>query len=309
MKPFCHAPFKAIFLALALFACVLSATCSPHRAYGAPLISAGASVDLDAESIFKSEYARLEGERYKPIGNPYLAWESIGGTGGAPRLMIVCSGVSDKKGSRQELRDIQLLLVREEDGAVMPLQRLRLGNGAAPQILASGARQPDLSADAGFMVRIMRSWNNTEAYVYEFDKAAGKLTEALRINRAFPAKFGVRVSGTLERGGFAEVMSIGPDKEERVDMSWAIEALIEDEIYQPNASPIPSARSLTCVRNGWEGEGFSEGRDGPEVLVGMTLQTPSRKQVVDVTAVLTKDASGRWSVSDYLFEPLLPYRF
>jgi hypothetical protein len=223
--------------------------------------------------------------------------------------MIVCGRVSDVKDSRQELRDIQLLLVREESGAVRPLQRFRLGSGASPQILALGSNQPDFSSDSDFMVRIMRSWNNTEAYVYEFDKAAGKLTEALRVNRAFPAKLGVRVRGTLEQGGFAEVMSTGPDKEERVDMSWAIEALIEDEIYQPNANPIPSARSLTCVRNGWEGEGFSEGKSGLEVLVGMTLQTPSRKQVVNVTAVLAKDASGKWVVCDYLFEPLLPYRF
>jgi hypothetical protein len=311
MKPFAFAR-RIRCLALAFLALVLPVTGFPLTACGAPRIDfqvGGESVDLGAESIFKSEYARLEGERYKLIGNPYLVWGSIGGKGGGYRLMIVCGKVSDGKSTRQELKDIQLLLVREEDGAVKPVQRFRLGDGSSPQILASGHDLPDISADSDFMVRIMRSWNNTEAYVYGFDNAAKKLSETLRVNRGFPGKFGVRVRGTLEQGGFAEVISVSPDKKERVDMSFVIEALIEDEIYQQNARPIPSMRSLTCVRNGWEGEGFAEGKDGDELRVGMTLQTPSRKQVVDVTAVLMKDASGKWIVTDYLFEPFLPYRF
>jgi hypothetical protein len=279
--------------------------CAPQVSFPA----GGTFVDLTTESIFRGEYARLEGERYNPLGNPYLVWESAGGKPGGHRLMIVCGKVLEGKGERQELKGIQLLLVRDEDGAVKPVRRFGLGDGSFPQILVSGSNQPDISRDSDFMVRIMRSGNNTEAYVYGFDEASKKLSETLRVNRAFPGKLGVRVRGTLEQDGFAEVISASPDKKERVDMSYAIEALIEDGLYQQNARPIPSMSSLTCVRNGWEGEALTEGKGGDELRVGMTLQTPSRKQVVDVTAVLTKDISGKWTVTDYLFEPFLPYRF
>jgi hypothetical protein len=154
----------------------------------------------------------------------------------------------------------------------------------------------------------MRVGNNTEAFDFSFDKDGRKLMETLRVNRSFPTKYGVRLIGTLELDGFVEVVATGPDKSERVDLTEAVDALIEDELYQMNAHPVPSMRSLTCVRNGWEGEEFVMGDNGPEVRVGLTLITPSRKQVVNVTAVMTKNSNSKWTITDYSFEPFLPYR-
>ncbi|MDR1514808.1 MAG: hypothetical protein LBS45_03860 [Synergistaceae bacterium] len=281
---------------------IAAAGSSPQTALAEP------SLDFDAGSIFKGGYRKLDDERYKPIGNPYLVWESFGGKSGAPRLMIVCGRVLDRKGAPEELKDIRLLLVREADSKLELLQRFKLGDGASPQILPTGYDLRDIGGGSDFMVRVARRDNNTEAYVYSFDKGACKLSETLRVGRSFPGKFGVKVSGTLEQGGFALISSVGPDKEERVDLSYAIDALIEDGIYQLNARPIPSMRSLSCVRAGYEGEEFIAGKDGAEVRVGMTLLTPSRKQIIDVTAVLTKDEPGKWRLTDYLFEPFLPYR-
>jgi hypothetical protein len=288
---------------------------------GAPSLAAGWAVsgsefgeqsfDLGVESVFKARHAKLDGERYKPIGNPYLVWESFGGEPGGPRLMIVCGRVSDRPGrdGSTALRNIQLLLVRDDGAKLALLQRFKLGDGTSPQVLPPGLGEPDILGGMDFMLRVMRGGNNTEAYAYRYDKGTGKLVETLRINRLFPGKFNVMVKGALERGGFVLVSSASPDKEERLDLSPAVEALIEDGIYQLNARPIPSMRNLSCARAGYEGEGLAAGDGGAEVHVGMSLRTPSGKQVVDVTAILTKEGKGEWQVTDYRFEPFLPYRF
>ncbi|MDR1020360.1 MAG: hypothetical protein LBL73_06350 [Synergistaceae bacterium] len=297
----------ALFVSLALTACVPSQAAGAAAGLGLDELS----FDFAPESVFKASYARLEGERYKPIGNPYLVWEPFGGKPGDPRLMIVCARVSERAGQGvlNALRDIQLLLVRDEGAKLELLQRVKLGNGTAPQVLQPGPDLRDILDGADFMVRVMRSGNNTEAYVYRFDEGALKLSETLRINRSFPEKFNVRVKGTLEQDGFVRITSTGPDRDERLNLSHAVEALTEDGIYQPNGRPIPSMRNLSCVRAGYEGEDLVTGRDGTEVHVGMSLLTPSRKQTADVTAILTKDGNGCWLVTDYRFEPFLPYRF
>jgi hypothetical protein len=266
------------------------------------------SLDFEIGSIFKGLYRKLDGERYKPLGNPYLVRESIGVKAGKPYLMIVCGSVSDRKDAPEYLKDIQLLFVRDEGSKVELLRRFKLGDGTLPQILPAGSDFGGIDGVSDFMVRVARRDNNTEAYVYSFDEDGDKLSETLRVGRSFPGKFGVKVSGTLEQGGFALIKSLQPDKEEKLDLSYAIDALIEDGIYQLNARPIPSMRNLSCVRAGYEGEELIAGSNGFEVRIGMTLLTPSRKQVVDVTAVLTKDGLGKWQLTDYLFEPFLPYR-
>jgi hypothetical protein len=271
----------------------------------------GPPFDISNESVFKAGYTRLAGERYRPIGNPYLVWESFGGEPGGPRVMIVCGRVSERlgQGFSNALRDIQVLLVRDEGAKLALLQRLRLGDGSSPHVLPLNLGLPDILDGRDFMVRVMRGGNNTEAYLYRFDDVAGKLTETLRINRSFPAKLGVRVKGALEQGGFVRITSAGPDREERLNLSYAVEALIEDGLYQLNGRPVPSMRSLSCVRAGYEGEDLVTGSGGTEVRVGMSLITPSRKQAADITAIMTKDGKGDWHVTDYTFEPFLPYRF
>jgi hypothetical protein len=273
------------------------------------------AADFDEKSIQNSNFPRLEDKKYRPLGNPYLVWESIGSSSGGLRLMLVCREVGELKAGMQTLKDVRLLLVSEEKELMKVVRQFKLGDGASPQILAPGSpdsrdvvNPPDPERDTDFMVRIMRGGNNTEAYVYSFDPGAATLKETLRVGRSFPVRLGVKVRGTLETGGFAEVETVSPDKKERVDLSEALNALIEDGLYQLNARPIPSMRSLTCARNGWEGEGLYADRDGPEVRVGMTLITPSRKQVINVTAVLTIKDGEKWTVTDYLFEPFLPYR-
>jgi hypothetical protein len=224
-------------------------------------------------------------------------------------MMLVCDR-ANPSGASAEMENVQFLLVKYDDeDAVRLVQRIKLGNGAAPQYLSPAVQNAQTRRNtADFMVRIIRSGNNTEAYAYTLDGEAEKLTETLRINRSFPSRMGVRIRATLEQDGFVDVTAISPDKTARVNLSEAMPALVEDALYQPNARPIPSMRNLSCVRNGWENEEFILGDDGLEARVGMTLVTPSRKQVVDVTAILRKDKNGKWAVADYLFEPFLPYR-
>ncbi|MDR1943803.1 MAG: hypothetical protein LBQ19_03180 [Synergistaceae bacterium] len=261
------------------------------------------------EVLLRASYARLEGERFKTLGNPYLIWESDATPQGGLRLMLVCGKIatSASSGLYDTMGNVRLLLVRERaDGAIELARQVKLGDGAFPELLAPGSDGGRGISD--FMVRIIRSGNNTEAFAYFLDADSAKLTETLRVNRLFPVKIGVRLRGKLTEGGFAEVVSVSPDKTARVDLSEAMDALVEDGLYQLNARPIPSMSSLSCVRNGWEGEEFSMGADGPELRVGLSLVTPSRKQVVNATAVLSKNSGGKWAVTDYTFEPFLPYR-
>jgi hypothetical protein len=305
-KRWISAPALSILSTLSIFfiAAALCAITPPVHA-----------VNFDEKSILNPDFSRLEGEKYSALGNPYLIWESIGSSSDGLRMMLVCREVGEPKAGARTLKDVRLLLVSEDKGLMKAAQQFKLGDGASPQILAPGSpnsrdveNPPDPGRDTDFMVRIMRGGNNTEAYVYSFDPGAATLKETLRVGRSFPVRLGVKVRGTLETGGFAEVETVSPDKKGRVDLAEAVNALIEDGLYQLNARPIPSMRSLTCVRNGWEGEGLYASRDGPEVRVGMTLITPSRKQVINVTAILTRKDDGKWAVTDYLFEPFLPYR-
>jgi hypothetical protein len=271
------------------------------------LEGADASVDLTGDDFLKPVYTRLDDAKYKSLRSPFLVWEApISETG--LRLMITCGKIS---GSSDRLENVQLLLVSESDdgSTIKPIQRVKLGDGSSPHIIVPGLRGGiDLSNVSDFMVRIIRRGNNTDAWFYSFDKDDGKLTETLRVNRAFAEKMRVRVKGTLLEGGFAEASSLHPDKTESVDLSEAIGALIEDGLYQLNGQPVPSMKNLSCVRQGWEGEWLHMSEKGLEARVGLSLVAPSKKSVVDVIAVLTKAENGKWAVSDYLFEPFLPYR-
>ncbi|MDR3322504.1 MAG: hypothetical protein LBS93_08645, partial [Synergistaceae bacterium] len=249
------------------------------------------SPGLDS-SILKTSYRKLGGEDYKAIGATYSVWTSLNMRGDF-RFMITCDAIIDPPdfpNSPQRMKNVQLLLVEDKDGALKPIQRFKLGDGEAPRfVTARYDTSPDAIPAEGpdpelihFMVTIIRGGNNTEAFVYSMERGANgksgdlKISEKLRVNRSLPSKMGIKVSGTLEMDGFIEVRAVKPDKREMLDLREATDALMEDGLYQMNARPVPSMRSLICVRNGWEGEDIVIGADGsPELRVGLTLITPS----------------------------------
>ncbi|MDR3255161.1 MAG: hypothetical protein LBT31_06310 [Synergistaceae bacterium] len=319
---------RALVCRLFLLACILAPLLLARQAAAAgesiDFTFEPASIDLGLSSPLEIEYKKLEGEEFKPLGNPYLVWTAGSSLRGGLGLMLTCAGVptAESSGRPKKLKNIQLLLVRMEGNLIKPVQRFKLGDGAAPRFAGSifSPRRQErdaepISPEAGssFMITIIRDGNNTEAFVFTLLEGTNgesglRISEPLRINRSFPSKMNIDLSGTLEQDCFIDIRSVNPDKSERLDLREAAGALIEDNLYQLNARPIPSMRSLACVRNGWEGEdlSFKDGRF--ELNIGLTLITPSRKQLVDVTAVLHKDENGKWAITDYAFEPFLPYR-
>jgi hypothetical protein len=183
------------------------------------------------------------------------------------------------------------------------IQRLKLGDGYAPQIIFA---TPD---DRGVaMFRVIRVNENTEAHVYNINPVTGRLDEKLAITRAFPEKMKLNVSCEMKEGGIMEASSKAPELKSSIDMSSALDSLVEDGLYQPDGNPIKALMNLHLTRGGWEDENIYR-RDGNTFLeVGLSLISLSKKPVVDVTAVLRMGESGDWSVSDIRFEPSMLYR-
>lgn len=262
------------------------------------------SSDLTALLSPISRITSLDKGRYEPLAAGYLLQDMdlLLNSGDLLRIMLVCASPAPSGA----LRDIQLLLVDDRKDTPKVLQRIKLGDGEAPQLLTgSGA-----SGYGDIMLRVIRTGNNSEAYVYSVNRAAGRLTESLAINRSFPERMKLSISGKMQQGGFVEVQSKNPAVSSVMDMSDALDAMIDDELYQPNGRPIASQANLVCVRNGWEDERISVGDDGSvTVEVGLSLITSARRQVADVVAVLAKAGINQWEVRDIRFEPFLPYRW
>jgi hypothetical protein len=184
------------------------------------------------------------------------------------------------------------------------VQRIKLGDGEAPEMhLSAGEADAD-----GMMIRILRPGNNTEGYVYAINRVSGRLKETIRVNRTLPERLKLDVKGMLHAGGMVDVLGRRPRHEERVDMSEALEALVEDEIYQPNGHPIPAIVNLKSVRYGWEGEQLRQDGSTVSLEVGMSLVIPSNKQVIVATVTLEKGDDGKWTPKSLSCEPFLPYR-
>ena len=249
----------------------------------------------------------LDASRYAPLSTTYIAQDLdlTLNSGDEFRIMLVCDGPASP-GATNVLKNIQLLVVDDRGGDVNVRQRLKLGDGEAPQLLHPG----DGSDFTDIMVRVLRTGNNAESYVYAVNRAAGSLSETLRVGRSFPERVNLSIKGRMQAGGMIEVESKSPQLASVLDMSTALNALVEDGLYQENGRPVPALVNLTCVRNGWEDERIHLAENGvPTLEVGVSLITSSRKQVVDVTVIMTKADGNRWGVSDLRFEPFLPYRW
>jgi hypothetical protein len=295
-------PFNAAFiiiLSASIFAAPAAASVPIDAAPERVIISS----DWNAKEIMRPRLFPLDGERYEAIGNPNLIQEIYtgGGASGALRVMLVCGGGEDAAVFRN-VRLVSMLDDKKEPRAKL-LRQVRFGSCD----FAHMDTQPN-TPDEGrgkrrdVMIRLMRG-GVTEAYVYSVS-GAGELAETLRINAAFPDRMGVKLAGKLKAGGDVEVVSGAPEKKRIVDLKEAMDILVEDGLYQENGNPVPQMTNLGCVRNGWEGESMR----GGDILVGLSLVTESRENVIEVTAVCVKNKRGKWVISDYTFEPFMPYK-
>lgn len=251
-----------------------------------------------------SRLTPLANARYAPLSARYLAQDMdlVLSSDDEYRIMLVC----DEPAASGALKNVQLLVVDDRGEKAAVRQRLKLGDGEVPQLMHFS----DAPDSTDLMVRILRSSNNAEIYLYSINRAAGNLNETLRVGRSFPERMQLSIKGRMQAGGYIEVESTKPQISSVVDLSAALDALVEDGLYQENGRPVPALVNLACVRNGWEDERIYTADNGlPTLEVGLSLITSSRKQVVDVVAVMTKTADNRWSVSDLRFEPFLPYRW
>ena len=258
-----------------------------------------ASADILALAAPSAAYVPLEVSGYAFAGKGYLIQEMfIGAFGGnARRLILTCADISGGAALK-----IRLMAVDGEGAGARVVQTIKLGDGEAPHLTGPGGGTGDV------LFRVIRAGDNSEGSIYTVDGGTGKLAEAVRIDRSFQKRMKLEMRGILLPRGQVEVSSKKPPAGEVLDLSDALSALVEDEIYQPNGRPIPALANLTLERGGWEDERIYEEGGSVRADVGMSLVTLSGKQVVDVTVVLSKDDEGRWSASGVKFEPFMPYR-
>jgi hypothetical protein len=288
----------AVFFGAAV--CVVSLFANQASAVPAIIFEYEDAGYADMSAVMEIPIYRGLEEKYSGTLGKYLIQELLIplASGDCYRLILTCSAVDATGGCR----DIWLAVVDERKTPAMIIQKTGLGNGYAPQILTAS---DDASEDV--MFRAIRAGYNTEAHVYAINPVTGRLTETMSVTRAFPETMKLDVSGTMLEGGIIEAESKRPPLYERIDLSGALNSLIEDELYQQNGSPIPALRNLRLVRNGWEDAGiYLEGGE-TRVEVGMSLATLSKKTVVEVTSVFKKDGIDKWTVVEQYFAPSLPY--
>jgi hypothetical protein len=276
----------------------------------------GASADISGISgMFGAtgaevHYAPLDSEKYGALGGGFLIQEIIARltTGDRYRIMLICGEVFPSG----RVRDIQLAVVDERRIPAAVIQRVKLGGGELPAITAV----PDGAGanPSALMFTVIREQSYTEAAVYSINSVTGRLGEIMSIDRSYPERARLDVSGVLGPGGIVRVAYALPKspesakREESVDLSEALDSLIEDGIYQPDGDPVAALKNLRLVRNGWENEAIYAYGGRIRVEVGMSLITLSKRQVVDVAAVLEIDDKGSSELVSLLFEPFLPYR-
>ena len=256
--------------------------------------------NLSWETIGRPVYREIDEDRYgSSVGNYLIQDFTIPlRSGNYFRVMLTCSSLDRSYAGL----GIQLLMVDERETPAAVIQSVRLGDGYAPQIITVPEDTYNI------MFRVIRAGNNTEANVYAINPVIGGFDERLAITRRFPESMGLNITGTMRPGGVIEAVSEQPPIHRTIDMSWALDALMEDELYQPDGNPIRALENLRLIRGGWEEEIIYR-EDGETVIdVGMSLITLSQLPVVDVTAVLKQDADANWVVSDLRFEPFLPYK-
>lgn len=291
-------------LVVCCFFTILSARCEAQGggiSFDLPHEAALLSGDMSAlEKIYQPRVIE-NAKDYKLPSDARLIQEAR--LPGGVRLML--SGTGFSKGGR--FSGIQLLTVRAAQGQGKKesvLQRLNLGAGEMPQmrlLSLSGGRR-------AVFFRVLRGDRVMEALI--FSVASGdtpKLAERLHVDKNFPLRMRLNVKGTLLSGGFVEVLSVKPDKTERLNLSapGAAEELVFAGLYGEDGEPLAQMRNLSCVRIGTEGVDVAP---GDKIQVGLSLISLSKKRVVDVTATLESADGEKWSIGSLDFEPFLPFR-
>lgn len=212
-------------------------------------------------------------------------------------LLLVCDGISPSG----LLKKIQLLAADERGERPKMLQRIKLGDGEMPDIVQAAS-----GAVCMMMVRVIRAGSNTEAYVCSVD-SGGRLKELMRITRALVDRYKLDLKGTMQAGGRIKISSARMKHESELDMSGALDALIQDGLYQENGRPVPSIVNLRCVRAGWEGEDIFV-RDGRIIVsAGVSMRADAKKDAVTAHIEFEQDDSGRFVPTSVSCEPFLPY--
>lgn len=258
------------------------------------------SRDLSFESLASIPYPLLDEGKYSSSAGKYLISDMTVTlrSGDAYRVLLTCAD-SAAGGSR----GIQIVIVDERRTPAAIIQKISLGDGLAAQILPDAGEAP-----RAVMFRAIRAGNMTEARVYSINDVTGRFEETLVVDRDFPKRMKLDVTCRLEPGGKVILESASPRVAYTLDLSPALDYLIEDEIYMPDGNPIPALENLQLARGGWEDESI-RAENGDTVLeVGMSLLTLSKKTVADATAVLRYDKSGHWTVEALTFGPSMPYR-
>jgi len=257
------------------------------------------SFDISSASIGRMSYSEADTAVYGNTAGKYLISDMPIRlkTGDLYRLLLTCASV----GSDGGCRGIQAVIADERKTPAAVIQRVKLGDGYAPQLVTSGGGQDSV------MFRVIRAGDNTEANVYAISLVTGRITETLAVTRVFPEKMKLDIKGVMTEGGYIEIESMRPKVKETLDLSGALDSLIEDELYQPDGRPIPALVNLKVSRAGWEDEYlYSEGGE-LRLDVGMSLATLSGKPMAMVTAHLVH-SGDTWTVKTLSFEPALPYR-
>lgn len=213
-------------------------------------------------------------------------------------LMLVCSSVS----SKGELHGVQLLVADMSGKRPKPIQRIKFGDGEHPEIERAGP-----VGDEFAMVRMLRRGDEAECVVFRIDGATGKLSERMKIGRGIVDRPKLDIRGELGARGTVEIRARRPEHTEKFDLSHALDALIEDEIYQENGRPIAALVNLKPVRLGWEGEALTYRNGRPSVDVGMALVTPNDKPILTATVTYEPNADGRFVPASLSLAPFMPY--
>jgi hypothetical protein len=258
------------------------------------------SRDLSFESLASVFYPLMDESKYSASEGKYLISDMTVPlkSGDAYRLLLTCAD-SSAGGSR----GIQLVIADERRAPARVIQRIKLGDGLAPQILPESDDAP-----GAVMFRAIRAGNVTEARVYRINDVTGRLEETIVIDHNFPRKMKLEVKCELKPGGTIELESVNLRVKRTLDLSPVLDYLIEDGVYQPDGDPIPALTNLRLARGGWENERIYRENGGTVLEVGMSLMTLSKKTVVDATAVLRYDILGHWTAETMTFEPSMPYK-
>lgn len=215
---------------------------------------------------------------------------------GEHHFIVVC----DKVTEGGICRGMKLLLVEESGERPKVAQRIKLGDGAFPELVLLP------SGHEFIMLRLMRQGGVSEAYVFA-SAGRGKLTESFRITRGAFDRLKLDTKATLAAGGLVEVVGRRPICDHDVDLSPALEALIDDGVYQADGRPVPALVNLKKARAGWEGEALVL-RDGKvNIDIGFSMATVSGTTILNSMVSLAQDGSGKWQPAHLSVEPFMAY--